>query len=84
MVRWIERASVPLMLVVSTAIGVLNFYARHEFHQYVSCSFAALMPQYLSNVILLQLVVCANGLGRLVPQRAVAGPIRRTPTVAGG
>jgi hypothetical protein len=52
-------------------------------YQYVSCSFAALMPQYLSNVILLQLVVCANGLGLLFPQRAVAGRIRRTPAVAG-
>src|SRR5262249_53849761 len=32
-------------------------------YQYLSCSFAAVMPQYLSNVILLQLVVCAHACG---------------------
>jgi hypothetical protein len=32
-------------------------------YQYASCSVAALQPQYVSNLILLQLVVCAHGLG---------------------
>ncbi len=35
-------------------------------YQYVSCSIAALQPQYVSNVILFQLVVCANGAGALI------------------
>ena len=34
-------------------------------YQYISCSLAALQPQYVSNVILFQLVVCANGAGTL-------------------
>jgi hypothetical protein len=35
-------------------------------YQYISCSLAALQPQYVSNVILFQLVVCANGAGTLI------------------
>src|SRR5262249_16598562 len=53
-------------------------------YQYLSCSFAAVMPQYLSNVILLQLVVCAHACGILVPARlsdGSAGRVRR-PSMA--
>jgi hypothetical protein len=32
-------------------------------YQYMSGSFAVMQPQYLSNLILLQLLVCAHGLG---------------------
>lgn len=32
-------------------------------YQYVSCSIAVLQPQYISNVILFQLTVCAGGIG---------------------
>ena len=32
-------------------------------YQYLSCSVAALQPQYVSNLILFQLLVCANGVG---------------------
>lgn len=32
-------------------------------YQYLSCSVAALQPQYVSNLILLQLLVCAHGIG---------------------
>ena len=32
-------------------------------YQYLSCSVAVLQPRYLSNLILLQLLVCAHGLG---------------------
>jgi hypothetical protein len=35
-------------------------------YQYISCSLAALQPQYVSNVIVFQLLVCANGLGTIV------------------
>ncbi|MGH9141048.1 MAG: hypothetical protein ACRD2I_07895 [Vicinamibacterales bacterium] len=35
-------------------------------YQYVSCSLAALQPQYVSNVILFQLAICANGVGSLI------------------
>jgi hypothetical protein len=35
-------------------------------YQYISCSIAALQPQYVSNVILFQLVVCAHGAGTLI------------------
>jgi len=34
-------------------------------YQYLSCSVAALQPQYVSNLILFQLLVCANGVGAL-------------------
>jgi hypothetical protein len=34
-------------------------------YQYLSCSVAALQPQYISNLILFQLLVCANGVGLL-------------------
>jgi len=46
-------------------------------YQYLSCSFAALMPQYLSNVILLQLVVCAHACGMLVPDRLSDASVQR-------
>ena len=52
-------------------------------YQYVSCSLAALQPQYVSNVILFQLTVCANGV-RLVDVdemrvvRSDAAPARET------
>ena len=32
-------------------------------YQYLSCSVAALQPQYVSNLILFQLLVCAHGVG---------------------
>jgi hypothetical protein len=35
-------------------------------YQYLSCSVAVLQPQYVSNLILLQLLVCAHGLGTAV------------------
>ena len=35
-------------------------------YQYVSCSMATLQPQYVSNVILFQLAVCANGFGTVL------------------
>jgi len=35
-------------------------------YQYVSCSLAALQPQYVSNLILFQLTVCANGVGTVL------------------
>jgi hypothetical protein len=44
-------------------------------YQYVSCSIAVLQPQYVSNLILLQLVVCAQGVG--VVQHALASRARR-------
>lgn len=34
-------------------------------YQYLSCSVAALQPQYVSNLILFQLLVCAHGVGVL-------------------
>jgi hypothetical protein len=34
-------------------------------YQYLSCSVAALQPQYVSNLILFQLLVCAHGIGAL-------------------
>jgi hypothetical protein len=34
-------------------------------YQYLSCSVAALQPQYVSNLILFQLLVCSNGVGAL-------------------
>lgn len=34
-------------------------------YQYISCSLAALQPQYVSNVIVFQLLVCANGVGTI-------------------
>jgi hypothetical protein len=35
-------------------------------YQYVSCSIAVLQPQYVANLIILQLTVCARGLGLVV------------------
>jgi hypothetical protein len=35
-------------------------------YQYISCSLATLQPQYVSNVILFQAVVCANGAGTVL------------------
>ena len=46
-------------------------------YQYASCSLAAMQPQYLSNLILLQLTVCANGLGAVGP--ILAGRLRPSP-----
>jgi len=53
-------------------------------YQYASGSLAALMPQYLSNVILLQLVVRANACGLLVPDRLSDASARwvREPSTA--
>ena len=50
-------------------------------YQYLSCSVAALQPQYVSNLILFQLLVCANGVGVLsasLESLASDGQVMRT------
>ena len=51
-------------------------------YQYLSCSVAALQPQYISNLILFQLLVCAHGVGVLsssLDAMASGGPVHLEP-----
>jgi hypothetical protein len=73
----------PLAIVAARRRRAWTLVLTPIVYQYVSCSFAALLPQYLSNVILLQLVVCASAPDVLSPRRS---PERTAQTsgVAGG
>jgi hypothetical protein len=68
----------PLAIVAARRKRIWTLLLTPIAYQYVSCSLAALMPQYLSNVILFQLVVCAHALGMLFPARSAANwrPVR--------
>jgi hypothetical protein len=62
----------PLAIVAARRKRIWTLLLTPIAYQYVSCSLAALMPQYLSNVILFQLAVCAKALGMLFPARSAA------------